>query len=340
MVLIITKTSYFFLALLNFSFYIYADDTIQNKVKKIYIRKNKNIPQILYKEITRSFFSLHDTKYRLVTRPDKADRVLELTYEKNKASLKLDSTTLNFNWPKKLADRQKVVRFECYKLLHGEENLKLIQQKSWFQRNLNLQKRSKSHKKAVIASQAQKAVDLSLESKQKAQKKNVAKKKPQIKNTEVPPSFDLSNLDMSIYLQQNFISVKDREFSDTDQASIDIAIGAQVKDYHLYFTRRSMSIIEQQDKVYTQNLDSLRFRHKPKILKHSLPQKMRSYVEMGYMISLGSMQEKVRSINKEKTYSAISLDFIINKSFQLQIGYEQTDAENSPFIAVGIGYNL
>lgn len=337
--LIITKTA-FFLALLNVSFCIYADDIIQNKVEKIYIKKNKSIPQIIYKEITRSFFSLHDTKYRLVNGPEKADRVLELIFEQNKASLKLGSTALNFKWPKELSERQKVVRFESYKLLHGEENLKLIQQKSWFQRNLNLKKISKSHKKAVIVSQAQKAGDLPLESIQKPQKKNVEKNKPQIKTTEAPRSFDLSNLDMSIYLQQNFISVKDREFSDTDQASIDIAIGAQVKDYQLYFTRRSISIVVQQDKVYTQNLDSLRFRDKTKILNHYLPEKIRSFVEMGYMISFGLMQEKVRTINKKKSYGAISLDFIINKSFQFQIGYEQTDAENSPFIALGIGYNL
>lgn len=338
-------------------FFLVSTDAKSQEVTRVFIEKNPKIANIFYQEMQRCLFSSHTTQYRLVQDKKLADKVVSLEIVQDQATIFWgEQNRLEFSLPKGQSARQRLIRYNTYKLLHGEENFEKVANTTWFQKNLKLRKivskgsQSKAQSKAQSKESSQreqnkkskKKVTTKSEFSKKAAQKAIPQNDRIVKSAPPFSNFNWKDLGVSIYLQQVFQGVIDSTYADLYQPSVEIAIGMQYENYHLFYAKRSMGIIEQQETIYSQTFDQLKLSHAPTLFQKLTAQKLRQYLSLGYMLSFGKLDENLKNQNKQKQsdVQAFAIELVANHLARFQIGVEMTSDQSQPFMAFGIGWNL
>lgn len=300
----------------------------------------------------RCLFSSHTTKYRQVQEKKIADKVLKLEIVNNQATVLIgDQNIIRFSLPKNQPARQRLIRYNTYKLLHGEKDFAKVANATWFKKNLKVKKivsqtSQKAQSKEAPQMKQIKKLKNKVATKSELPKKAAQKVTPQndriVKSASPISNFNWKDLGVSIYLQQVFQGIIDAAYNDLYQPSVEIAIGVQYENFHLFYAKRSMGIIEQQETIYSQTFDQLKLSHGPILFQKLIPQKLRQYLRLGYMLSIGKLDENLKSQNKQKksVVQAFALEVVANQLARFQVGVEMTSGQSHPFMAFGIGWNL
>lgn len=297
----------------------------------------------------RCLFSSHTSQYRLVQEKKLADKVVSLEIVQDQATIFWgEQDRLEFSLPKGQSERQRLIRYNTYKLLHGEENFEKVANTTWFQKNLQVRKivtkrsQSKAQSKESPQREQNKKSKKKVATKSKLPKKTAQKSDLIVKSASPFFNFNWKDLGVSIYLQQVFQGVIDSTYADLYQPSVEIAIGMQYENYHLFYAKRSMGIIEQQETIYSQTFDQLKLSHAPMLFQKLTPKKFRQYLTLGYMLSFGKLDENLKREKQQKQsdVQAFALELVANHLARFQIGVEMTSDQSQPFMAFGIGWNL